>query len=164
MAESEAARNPCRWERLPALLGSRARFGREHHQQRVLPRTPGLAPAPSAWAQRCLAAPQPGIASYLAIWDGSGHGTPSPAPTRKHIGIWENSHPWGVSCLNLNLRNRSKRTLSCILVEFGEIRLGMNSSHISYSADISILVFKLTSPSPAHKSQGCLCLRRFQYP
>lgn len=34
----------------------------------------------------------------------------------------------------------------------------MNSSHISYRADISALAFQLTYPSLTHKSQGCLCL------
>lgn len=69
---------------------------------------------------------------------------PTPAPLLLHCagaspstwlqttpGIGGTVHIIGVSCLILNQRSRSDGALPRILVEFGEIRLGMNSSHIS---------------------------------
>ena len=109
--------------------------------------------SPSAWHR--LSSSQP---RWLRPWHPL-----SGLHAQAHWYLGEQLTSLRVSCLNLNLRNRSKRSLSCILVEFGEIRLGMNSSHISYRADISALAFRLTSPSPAHKSQECLCLCHFQY-
>lgn len=150
--------SPARTSASPA--GSRAWFGKE--QAASPAEDPGLGSRSLCLSSALLGSPMawhrllPSRPSRLRAWH----------PLRglhaqAHWYLGEQLASLGVSCLNLNLRNQSKRSLSCILVEFGEIRLGMNSSHISYRADISTLAFRLTSPSPAHKSQGCLC--RFQY-